>query len=234
MNNTPYDELANEYYDAYHKTCRNFDQTTLPALQDLRARVPSSGLILDIGAGRGRCNEFLGIEPRRVIQLDNSRRMLELQPREQCLIRILHDAQCLPFPDSQFCCITAFLCDPFLGLSFLREVCRVLSPGGLFIGTTPSYEWGAALREQLHLNTSMTRFITKARTQVLVPSILVPVNRLIEMLTVAGFAQNRVQVRRHRLPLESSLISQDIVLPAQIIGLSVHDLDILYSVIAEK
>ncbi len=234
MSNTPYDHIAGEYYDPFHKTCRNFDQATLVAVQDLPARVPVNGLVLDVGAGRGRCKEFLGIESKRVIQLDNSRTMLEVQPREDCLLRILHDAESLPFLDSQFCCVTAFLCDPFLGLNFLWEVYRVLSPNGLFVATTPSYEWGVALRKELQINTSLTRFTTKAGTQVVVPSILIPSDRLIEMLKLAGFRQDRVQLKRHRLPPNASPISQDISVPAQKLGYNVHELDILYSIVAEK
>lgn len=234
MYNTPYDQLAGEYYDLRHKTCRNFDDTTIAALRQLRIHVPSSGLILDAGAGRGRTNEFLSVEPKRVVQLDSSQRMLEIQPREESLIRILHDAQCLPFLDSQFCCVTAFLFDPFMGPKFFAEAFRVLSTGGIFIGTIPSYEWGTALRKQLQLDPSLAYFVTTAGTSVLVPSVLFPVDQLVKMLETTGFAVSRIQVQPHRLPLDANPVSKDIVLPASAIGCGVHDLDILYSIVATK
>jgi len=234
MNNAPYDQIAAEYYDACHKTCRNFDHTTTVALETIRPRLPVDGLVLDVGAGKGRCKEFLGIDPMRVIHLDNSSVMLGLQPREESLLRILHEAETLPFVDSQFSCLTAFLCDGFLGLNFLAEVYRVLLPGGSFVATTPSYEWGTTLRKELQISASQTRFITKVGTQLVLPSVLIPVDRLLEMLKHVGFGQRKVQLRRHRLPLSATPISQDISTPAEALGCDVHDLDILYSVFAEK
>jgi SAM-dependent methyltransferase len=234
MINAPYDQIAAEYYDPCHKTCRNFDHTTVVAFEALRSRSPVDGLVLDVGAGRGRCKEFLGIDPKRVIHLDNSSVMLALQPREESLLRILHEAETLPFCDFQFSCVMAFLCDAFLGLNFLAEVYRVLLPGGSFVATTPSYEWGIALRKELRISPSVTRFITKGGTQVVVPSVLIPGDKLLEMLKHVGFKQSKVQLRRHRLPLSASPISQDISMPAKSVGCDVHDLDILYSVVAEK
>jgi Methylase involved in ubiquinone/menaquinone biosynthesis len=234
MKNVPYDSIAEEYYDSSHKTSRNFDQATIAALQIQRARVPAGGLILDIGAGRGRCNEFLGVDPKRVIQLDSSQSMLHVQPREECLIKVLHNAEHLPFLDSEFSCVTAFLCDPYIGLNVLAEVFRVLSDGGLFIATTPSYEWGAALRNELQIDSSLTRFVTKRGSQVFVPSILIPGDRLIDMIEVAGFERSKVQLGTHKLPPNAIPVSDDISIPASRLGMDLHDLAILYSIIAEK
>ena len=126
-----YDRLAGEYYDAGHKTSRNFDEATRGALLTLNLRLPTNGLTLDAGCGRGRCGEFLQVPPSQVIQLDNSPAMLSFAGREPSLVRVLHDAEQLPFPSSEFSVVAAFLCDPFLGLNFLSEARRVLSPGGV-------------------------------------------------------------------------------------------------------
>lgn len=163
MNFAPYDQIAGEYYDAFHKTCRNFDQTTSRAIESVRPLAPHSGLILDVGAGKGRCIELLGVDQNRIIQLDNSSVMLGLYPREPSLLRIQHDAEQLPFLDREFSCVTAFLCYPYLGLNFLSEAHRVLRPGGLFLSTTPAYEWGTALRRGIAIDYSETRFKTLGR-----------------------------------------------------------------------
>jgi SAM-dependent methyltransferase len=234
LNFAPYDIIAEEYYDMEHKTSRNFDQTTVEAFRGLKDRVPDTGLVLDVGAGKGRCNEYLGIDTNRIIQLDSSRRMLQLKPRENCLFRIKHRAESLPFLDSEFSCVSAFLCDSFLGLNFLSEAYRVLSKNGMLIGTAPSYEWGVALREEIQIEASITRFITKNGNLVTVPSILVPLEQLREMLIVVGFNESNIQVERHRLPQTITEISPDISLPAKKLGYDVYELIILYSFVARK
>jgi len=154
MSEAPYDRIASEYYLPEHQTSRNFDRTAMAALASVRALVPRDGLILEVGSGRGRSCELLEIDPRRVIQLDNSVRMLEVEPREDCALRVLHRAESLPFLNDEYACITAFLCDPFLGLEFLGESHRVLRKGGFLIATTPAYEWGAPLRNELKISSN--------------------------------------------------------------------------------
>ena len=230
----PYDSIASEYYDDFHITCRNFDQTTIFALRSIKSRVPQTGLVLDAGAGRGRCKEFLDIGENRIVQLDSSPIMLQLQPREGSLIRIIHSAESLPFTDNSFTCITAFLCDAFIGLNFLAEAFRVLKEGGVLIGTIPSFEWGFALRQELSIDLFQTRFITKSGKVVTLPSILVQDSQLIDMLKVAGFHGENMQVTKHRLPQNVAQISEDIKTPAKNLGSSVHDLDIVYLFFAGK
>lgn len=234
VNMAAYDAIAGEYYDDFHKTCRNFDEATKVALQTIQYRIPKHGLVLDVGSGRGRCKEYLGIDTDRVVQLDNSTVMLKIQPRESSLLRVVHCAESLPFLDNTFCCVTAFLCDTFIGLNFLSEACRVIEQGGIFVGTTPSYEWGIALREELSIDFSKTRFITKNGNTITLSSILVRESQLIEMLTVAGFEKNNVEVNRDKLPQDVATVSNDIKLPAEKLGCSVYDIDIIYRMIAKK
>lgn len=234
MHFAPYDQIAGEYYNVFHKTCRNFDETTLKAIEPIRTRMPSDGLILDIGCGRGRCVEYLNVDSNRIIQLDNSLAMLELSPREDCLIQILHDAERLPFLDMRFACVTSFLCDTFFGLDFLAEAFRVLIPGGLFLATMPSFEWGTALRRKLSIDSSETRFKTIAGSETRVPSILVPTNRLVVMLEKVGFNGSQIEVQKHRLPKGTNPISDDITTAAHQLKCGVHDLDLVYIIIANK
>jgi SAM-dependent methyltransferase len=233
MTIAPYDVIADEYYDAAHKTSRNFDQATVAAIAPLRQRIGAEGLVLDIGSGRGRCNEYLGIDTTRVVQLDNSARMLRVRPREEALLRVVHQAERLPFLDEQFLYVASFLCDPFLGLNFLAEAYRVLQRGGLFIATTPAHEWGSTLRDLLDLDQHSTRFITR-QGRVVIPSVLVPISQLREMLERIGFDEQGVSVTAHKLPPGSTPVSDDILQPARELGRGPHELEILYLVVAEK
>src|SRR5688572_10473153 len=127
IDDAPYSRIAKEYYDpVLHKTSRNFDEAGRPTLREWANDLPAEGLVLDAGAGRGRCTEFFGTDASRIVQLDSSREMLRLEGREDCIIKICHAAETLPFLDGQFAVVAGFLCDPFLGLNFLAESYRVL------------------------------------------------------------------------------------------------------------
>jgi SAM-dependent methyltransferase len=229
MTPSPYDPLAGEYYDPAHKTSRNFDRTTSVALEPLKERVPADGLVLEVGAGRGRCNEFLGIDPKRVVQLDSSEKMLSIDPREPCLLRVVHPAEELPFVDETFAVVTAFLCDPFLGLQFFKEAFRVLRSPGFLIATTPSYQWGARIRHKLRLDIGTTRFLTK-EGEVQTPSTLAPRAQLEEMLQVAGFMPAAIEV----VSSSTDPISQDITAVATELKVAVGALEILDVMIASR
>ena len=227
-----YDRIAYEYYDDVHKTSRNFDEATKAALKVAELVVPD-GLVLEPGSGRGRCGEFLGLEPSRLVHLDNSTRMLALTPREDSLLRILHDAEHLPFSDADFSCVAAFLCDPFLGLNFLAEARRVLRPGGILLGTTPSDQWGLALRKSLGIDPMMTRFVLRTGETIRVPSALFSVDELREMLSVAGFDPSGIAISAHPLPEGIEPVSPDIESSATSMGASVYALDIINLFIAQ-
>jgi hypothetical protein len=139
----------------------------------------------------------------------------------------------LPFLDEQFSWVTSFLCDPFLGLNFLAGAYRVLARGGLFIATTPAYEWGSTLRAMLDIDVHTTRFIT-SENKLVIPSVLVPVTQLREMLKRAGFNEQKLSLTAHTLPRTGNPVSEDIIRPARELGRDPHDLEILYLVVAEK
>lgn len=233
----PYDAIADEYYDNdLHPTSRNFDCTTRAAFESrsVRDRVSVDGLVLDVGAGRGRTREFLGIDASRVIQLDSSAKMLALEPREESLLRVIHRAETLPFLDFQFTCVTAFLCDAFVGMEFLREACRVLSAGGTLVGTIPAYEWGVVLRKELQIGEYETRFVNRKGELVIVPSTLVRQEQLTEMLVRAGFAADEITVIPHTLPRDTAVVSKDIELPATRLGKTPFELPVLYTFVASR
>ncbi|WP_244930833.1 class I SAM-dependent methyltransferase [Nocardioides sp. W7] len=222
----PYDALAGEYYDAAHKTSRNFDATTIDAVATLQHDLPT-GKVLEVGAGRGRANEFLNIDSNRIVQLDNSAAMLRLQPREASLVRVLNDAESLPFPDGEFSVVLAFLCDPFLGLNFLSEARRVLTSGGVLLGTTPSEVWGRALRGKLDVDQMETRFMLRTGSIAKVPSALYSVSQLKLMLEAAGFDPTSIKISSYSLPEGVQPVSADVTSPAEQLGLSPYRLPIL-------
>jgi SAM-dependent methyltransferase len=231
----PYSQIAEEYYDCIlHKTSRNFDETGRLVLDSWRGRIPPAGRVLDVGAGRGRCNEYLGIDCRRVVQLDSSEAMLAVEPREDCLVRVRHIAEELPFPSADFGVVTAFLCDPYLGLNFLEEAYRVLQPGGVLIGTTPSRDWGEPLRKLRGVDDRTTRFINKDRVPVLLPSNLFSENRVREMLERVGFDKSAIHLQHAFLPPGTSVISDDIVVVAKMLGLTEFEVPLLVCFYAQK
>ncbi|MGA1839687.1 MAG: class I SAM-dependent methyltransferase [bacterium] len=229
-----YDILANEYYDSSHKTCRNFDYTTKAAIEDLSIKkiVPRSGMVLEVGCGRGRCSEFLGISASRIVQLDSSRKMLALEDREQSIMRIHADATAVPLFDQQFSAVIGFLVDSFIGLNFLKEVYRLLKPGGLLLATTPTPEWGHPLRVDLEFEVSFARFITKKEETVIVASTLNSDKKLNKMLQQCGF--EGISVTSHCLPENAKTISPDIKKVADKKGISVYKLPIVHLIRAFK
>lgn len=232
---SPYDSIAGEYYSASHKTSRNFDEATSSSLDSEPIAVAKDGLVLDVGCGRGRCGEFLNVAPGRVVQLDSSLEMLNLTDREQSLLRVWADATELPFLGCEFAVVAAFLCDAYLGLQFLAEANRVLSPGGRLVLTTPSLEWGEPLRAKLKLDIHETRFMrVDGGVEVRVPSYLYPVEQLGEMLIRVGFAADNIKSRRLRLPGTTEDISRDIFDPEGRDSSDPYALDILYLVTVTK
>jgi len=66
----------------------------------------------------------------------------------------------------------------------------------------------------------------------LVPSALYTVPQLKKMLIRVGFGPGSVEVHAHRLPAGAEPISADISGPANELGRSPYDLDILYTFLA--
>ncbi len=227
-----YDALASEYYDSFHRTCRNFDETTVNALTDRPVTIPAEGLVLDVGCGRGRCIELLGLDAQRIVQLDSSRKMLELQDRESCCLRMHADATDVPLLDDQFIAVVGFLIDPFIGLNFFSEAFRLLRRDGVLFASTPTSEWGLPLRKGLGMDVSSARFLTKQQDTVIVPSTLIRAEKLQEMLAHTGFED--IQVTSHCLPRTVKQISPDIQCVAEKREIEVYELPIIQLISAKS
>jgi SAM-dependent methyltransferase len=227
-----YDIIADEYYEARHITSRNFDDTTREYLAAHPALVPSHGLVLDLGCGRGRLSEYCGIPAARIVQADIAAKMLMLPQREPALGRVLADALTLPFKEGAFVAVGAFLFDPFNQPSLFEEVARVMARGAIFIGTIPHYDWGLALRSGQSNSLNEAVFALRTGESVTRVSALSPPEELDSRLTSAGF--QIVAIEALSLPPDIRDVSPDIKAPAQRMQKSVYSVPIIQVVLAKR
>ena len=227
-----YDKLAAEYYEPFHKTCRNLDAATAAALRHHAVSIPPTGCILEVGCGRGRSQEFLGVDATRIVQLDSSRQMLALTERENCVLRVLADATSIPLFDQQFSAVTGFLVDAFIGLDFFSEAFRLLSPTGTLVFTTPAAEWALSLRQSSQSDVDSARFITKNKNVVIVPSTVLKREKIAEMLSYCGFKS--IAIHQEPLPKEVNDISPDVEKAAWTMRTTSFEFPLVYLVVARK
>lgn len=232
MPNSGYDQIALEYYRPGHQTSRNFDAATAAVLASRPVALPR-GIVLEVGAGRGRAQEFLHADPSRVIQLDNSAAMLELESREPSLLRVLADACSIPLSPQQFSAVVGFLVDPFMGLDFLAEAHRMLVAGGLLLLTVPTKEWGAPLRERLRIDATTTRFkILGTEDTVVLPSLLHSKERLQAMLQLSGFTG--IAITDGHIPAREEVISPDVSTVCEALGVQHYQLPVIHVIEARR
>ncbi len=138
-------DLAAGRYDAI----KQFDPDTESAFVTwpLRRRLKGqrAPLVLDVATGTGRLPFFLLTEPEfdgRVVGLDASAQMLaragdKLAPFGDRVALVQQTAEALPFADAAFSAVTCLEALEFLAdeRSALREMVRVLRPGGVLLVT---------------------------------------------------------------------------------------------------
>ncbi|MCH8823026.1 MAG: methyltransferase domain-containing protein [Planctomycetes bacterium] len=232
MPRSGYDDIAEEYYDLRHVTCRNFDNTTKSSLVSNSFPIPD-GKLLEIGAGRGRAGEFLGVDHSRVVQLDNSQAMFDLAVREECSLKILADACAIPLASGQFKYVVGFLIDPFMGLDCLAEAHRMLVPEGRILLTVPTHQWGTVLRTMLGIEEMTTRFkVLDTENIVVLPSVLHTPERIDEMLKMVGF--QKIEISCDALTDFEQPVSSDITSVCETLEIQVSDLPIIHTIRATR
>lgn len=233
MSDSNYEPIASEYYDSRHITSRNFDATILAFCSRFDFCIPSNGLVLELGAGKGCTGKYCKIESSRIIQIDVSKTMLLINPREDCLQRIRCDALRLPFLSSKISVVTAFLYDPYNRPEMYKEVYRVLQDGGLFIGTLPHFVWGTALRrDDLGYDKNKAKFLTKDKYVIERDSFLMSDTEIEDALKRAGLTL--IQMYDLYMPSDVQKVSNDILIPASERGLSEYTLPVVKLIIAKK
>jgi SAM-dependent methyltransferase len=126
-----------------------------------RHRLPAGARWLDVGCGPGGNLQMLeALSPALVVGVDLSPLALELAQRaapEAVLVRG-DISRGLPFADASFDLVTVFnvLCHSWVAseLAVLREIARVLRPGGLLLATEPAF---AALFREMDVAAMATR-----------------------------------------------------------------------------
>ena len=227
-----YDLIADEYYLQRHITSRNFDAATTAYLAQNPVTVPSQGLTLDLGAGRGRLVEYLQVAVARIVHVDISLRMLMLSCREGSLGRVNADAQQLPFRSDVFALVGAFLFDPFNAKRVFGEVARVLKSGGVFVGSLPHFLWGTTLRSAKGAPPNEATFLLQDGRRYARPSILSAEEDLRTTVEDAGLlVRAMVSVT---LPRAVAEVSPDVEIPARALGVSVYDLPIVQLLVAAR
>lgn len=232
MPESNYNIIAKEYYEVGHRTSRNFDRATLAAFQQNPFQC-TNGMILEVGAGRGRAIEYLSVEHSRIVQLDSSQAMFELEEREPCSLKIVADACDIPLVSKQFKYVVGFLVDPFMGLDFLGEAFRMLEDGGQILITVPTKIWGDALRSKLKIDGRTTRFkMLETEQTISLPSILNSEENIREMLEISGFKE--ISITAYSLAEGDSSISSDIVSAASELSIATGELKIINVVTGRK
>ena len=232
MKMTNYDSIASEYYDDRHITSRNFDTATLAFLRTWHNPIPTDGIVLDLGCGRGCANYYCGIASDRIVQCDISKRMLNLEPRETCREQIQSDATALDLPNNNFVAVVSFLFDAFNKTATYREISRVLMSGGVFLGTLPHYTWGKLLRSIRGYNENKAKFLMKDGTFFEVDSFLMDDDQITRSLREANLEQ--LDSFDLHIPKSERTISPDILAPAKAAKISPYDLPIVKLIVAKK
>lgn len=230
-NKSNYEIIADEYYNSNHVTSRNLDSSTLEFCSNFVFNIPSDGLVLELGCGKGCSGKYCKIKNDRIIQLDISRSMLKLYPRENCVQRILGDALNIPFKSSCFSIVTAFLYDPYNDDDLYMEISRVLKPNGVFIGTLPHSKWLLTLRKELSYPLNKAKFLTKNGFFLEFDSFLSSDKEIKEKLKLGNF--KKITLYNLYLP-KVNIVSPEIEILAKKIGMNVSAFPIVKLITAWK
>lgn len=191
-----YDVVAREYYDPrLHPTCANFRELSLRSFQE-NLRIKKiydhlhSGKLLETGAGKSLVAEQLAKTNFALDNLtlqDQSEEMLSHSIRWQNQINgmLISDARDVPVASGEYNTVLSFLLDPYNDPNLWNEMNRVLAAGGLWIFTTPSFDWANQFRQKS--SQTLSRFVLGSGEEIDLPSYVYPVHKMINLLKKKGF-----------------------------------------------
>lgn len=168
-----YDEIAVEYGDLSHETCRDFDSGTVCFLKKAIKHNELSELkdafrYLDVGVGTGVSLDILmpWLEEKKanIEVLDISEKMLEInKAKYDNRISKYHHLSIHNFDNPlKYDLIVGALCDPFLTKDFLQIMKKSLTIGGILLLTFPTHTWAKKIRKD---NIIQTTFHNKQRVK---------------------------------------------------------------------
>lgn len=130
--------------ETYDSIASDFNATRgylWPGFDTFLAYVPKNSQVLDVGCGNGRLLKLFAQHPVEYTGVDSSEQLIELAKINQPAGRfVVGDVLQLPFPDAQFdvifmIAVLHHIPSRVLRERVLREIWRVLKPGGTFIMT---------------------------------------------------------------------------------------------------
>jgi SAM-dependent methyltransferase len=230
-----YDAIADEYYNDFHLTSRNLDQASHVFFSKFSLFHKKQKIVLELGAGRGKTQEYLNIKPDNIVQTDLSEKMLSFSSKENFLNKIQCDSLCLPFLNDSFSIITAFLYDPFNLKDLYIEIARVLKENGIFLGTLPHPKFALTVRKKLGINRNKTflkRYTSSSEEYVRLNSYLMTE---LEIKKVMGENNlNLINIYEILLPKKVKNVSNHIITAANELKLTPYTIPILLVIVGVK
>lgn len=125
-------------------------ENILKVNQRLSSILPEQRLkALDVGAGTGFLTRLLTPHFQEVSAIDITEAMLNKIPKSQNLRIFVGEAEKLPFPDNEFdfVCAYSFLHHLFEPSIVMKEMVRVLKPGGvIYVDLEPNFDYWSLLK----------------------------------------------------------------------------------------
>lgn len=168
-----YDEIAEEYGDISHETCRDFDSGTICFLKKALRLNEINDLkdgfnYLDIGVGTGVSIDFLmpWLQEKKanVEVLDISKKMLNIiESKYGSKISEYHHTSIHTFKSkTKYDLIVGALCDPYLTKESIQIIKESLTEDGILLITLPTQTWAKKIRKE---NIIQTTFHDQHRKQ---------------------------------------------------------------------
>ncbi len=223
-----WDEIAHDYYNDEHKTCRIFDAVIDYYLPRFFKKLKKKGIILDLGGGKGRISNLLNLSNYKYITLDISHKMLQKggitsQNKERIQSSVLH----LPLREQMIDGIFSLLGDSYILPKLFELVYRSLKKNGIFIFALPTKIWALTLRSILDIPEDRTVFHNSDSEPIIVPSYVYSEDQIKNYLRIFKFKEIKINQYTIKNIINIRDLSQHILLPSNYLKISPEDLPII-------